>query len=218
MSDVSDADRVAELPGIALADGLHRTGGNRGLYRALLREFAREFSHVPQQIRSVLTECCPEDLPAIRTLVHGIRGMAGNLAAQELSRVSRDLEQAIRAERREEWPELLDRFVWAMQQVLDSIPLLAEVEPLEEEAVVTDPVPDLERVIPLLRRLTQQIASGSVDALTSVQTLKSRLRGSGMDSALQQLDRCINRFDFDGAQETLQAIVQALHICLESDG
>ncbi|MEO5349037.1 MAG: response regulator [Magnetococcus sp. YQC-3] len=204
------------LPGLVVADGLYRAGGNRRLYSTLLREFAREFCQTPAEVRRLLAGRRQGDLPMAGRQLHAIRGMAGNLAAQDLSQVAHTLEQAILAERRADWPELLQRFEQAMQQVVDSIQLLVGVDPPEEAEPVGAHPPDLAVITPLLTRLAALISSGSVDALTCMEELKPHLLGAGLGSALQRLDGSINQFDFDAAQIPLATIVQTLNICLES--
>ena len=82
----SDAALPAEdelpefLPGIDLADGLKRLQGNKALYRKLLLNFAKDYNEVANEIREALDA---KDFDT-HSLVHNLKGLAGNLSATEL--------------------------------------------------------------------------------------------------------------------------------------
>ncbi|MEO5363716.1 MAG: response regulator [Magnetococcus sp. DMHC-8] len=221
MMDPGEAGLLpARLPGIDVADGLHRTGGNHRLYRALLQEFAREFAQTPAQVQLLLAGRRQDDLLTAGRAVHAIRGMAGNLAARELFEIAHGLEQAIREERRADWSGLLDRFGGAMDQVVTVIQGLpadeeGDAEPDDGVAVVA---PDRAIITPLLSQLARFVADGNVEALSQVKELVPHLRGTGVGSAMKVLDDCLEQLDFDGAQVPLAAIAQALGVPLELEG
>jgi len=77
------------IPGINLDEGLQRLRGNKKLYRKLLLNFAADYAHRADEIREALNV---EDVESARSLVHGLKGVAGNLAAADLQTAAAELE------------------------------------------------------------------------------------------------------------------------------
>ena len=81
------------LPGFDLADGLKRLQGNKRLYRKLLLSFATDYTAVANEIRQALDA---EDFDQAHSLVHNLKGLAGNLAATELQAAAMRLEKLVK--------------------------------------------------------------------------------------------------------------------------
>ncbi len=80
------------LPGIRTDEGLARLGGNKTLYWALLRRFARENRQVVPQLTTLMAS---GDLADARQVAHTLRGVAGNLGIAELAATAAALETAL---------------------------------------------------------------------------------------------------------------------------
>jgi signal transduction histidine kinase/DNA-binding response OmpR family regulator len=79
---IPEEDELPEyLPGFDLADGLKRLQGNKKLYRRLLLSFATDYGGAANDIRIALEA---KDFERSHSLVHNIKGLAGNLAATDL--------------------------------------------------------------------------------------------------------------------------------------
>ena len=76
-----------------LADGLKRLQGNNKLYRKLLLSFATDYNKVANEIRQALDS---EDFDQAHSLVHNLKGLAGNLAATKLQAASVNLEKLVK--------------------------------------------------------------------------------------------------------------------------
>jgi two-component system, sensor histidine kinase and response regulator len=81
------------MPEFALAEGLQRLMGNRALYRKLLVNFSTQYIQAAANIRSALDA---GDFEQAHGLVHGIKGVAGNLAAKDLQVQSVALEKLVK--------------------------------------------------------------------------------------------------------------------------
>jgi signal transduction histidine kinase/DNA-binding response OmpR family regulator/HPt (histidine-containing phosphotransfer) domain-containing protein len=81
------------LPGFDLEEGLRRLQGNRVLYRKLLLCFADGYKQMAEEIRKVLNT---GDFDQAHHLVHNIRGVAGNLGADELQTAAMELERLVK--------------------------------------------------------------------------------------------------------------------------
>jgi two-component system sensor histidine kinase/response regulator len=80
------------LPGIDIADGLRRIGGNREFYRGILLKLGANFAASPAELRRLLGDAQTEEA---RRLAHTLKGAAGNVGATELQAASASLELAI---------------------------------------------------------------------------------------------------------------------------
>jgi HPt (histidine-containing phosphotransfer) domain-containing protein len=78
------------LSGFDLEDGLKRLQGNKKLYRKLLLSFATDYSTVANEIRQAFDA---EDFDQAHSLVHNLKGLAGNLAATKLQAAAVNLEK-----------------------------------------------------------------------------------------------------------------------------
>ena len=81
------------LSGFDLAEGLKRLQGNKKLYRKLLLSFATDYKTVATEIRQALDA---EDFDQAHSLVHNLKGLAGNLAATELQAAAVNLEKLVK--------------------------------------------------------------------------------------------------------------------------
>jgi two-component system, sensor histidine kinase and response regulator len=81
------------LEGFNLTDGLKRLQGNKKLYHKLLLSFAQDYNGAANEIRQALDA---DDFDQAHSLVHNIKGLAGNLAATELQAAAINLEKLIK--------------------------------------------------------------------------------------------------------------------------
>jgi HPt (histidine-containing phosphotransfer) domain-containing protein len=89
-----EEDQLPEsLPGFDLKDGLKRLQGNKKLYRKLLSNFAADYHDVTNQIRAALDA---KDFEQAHSLVHNLKGLAGNLAATDLQVAAVSLEKLVK--------------------------------------------------------------------------------------------------------------------------
>ncbi len=135
------------LLGFDLAAGLQRLQGNRRLYKKLLLNFTYNYDRVAADIRKALDA---DDMDHAHSLVHSLKGVAGNLAATELHAATIEMEKLIKQSKNRQLPardELDSKFNQLEQEImraLESIRTLgpAEIQPaaeLSEDAVTLLP-------------------------------------------------------------------------------
>jgi two-component system, sensor histidine kinase and response regulator len=120
---VEEAVLPAILPGLNIAEGVARLGGNSDLYLRLVSGFARDKRHALCEIRTALTESEEEKAGH---LAHGLRGIAGNIAAVRLHELLSDLEQACTQGASETIMGLLPGLEDGMKEVIDSARMLEQ--------------------------------------------------------------------------------------------
>ncbi|MBW2448890.1 MAG: response regulator [Deltaproteobacteria bacterium] len=90
----SDEKQLPELlPGFDLSEGLKRLRGNKRLYKKLLLDFGVEYTQVSSEIRESLDA---KNFERTHSLVHNLKGLAGNLAATELQTAAENLEKIVK--------------------------------------------------------------------------------------------------------------------------
>jgi PAS domain S-box-containing protein len=85
------------LPGFDLAEGLQRLQGNQKLYRKLLLDFGAKYTTAAVEIRAALDT---KDFKQAHSLVHNLKGLAGNLAASELQAAAVEIEKLIKGDQK----------------------------------------------------------------------------------------------------------------------
>jgi signal transduction histidine kinase/DNA-binding response OmpR family regulator len=122
----ADGEAIPAIEGLAVEEALARMGGNRDLYRKLLRQFLTQAS-MPDEIGRALAA---SDWPAAERLAHTVHGVAANLGARSVQARAAELEQALReraeaptvAARQEAFRATLDPFIARLRAVLPPDP------------------------------------------------------------------------------------------------
>ncbi|MDH3800017.1 MAG: response regulator, partial [Desulfobacterales bacterium] len=93
---VLDKDELPEsLPGFDLAAGLQRLMGNKRLYRKLLVDFGTKYTEAAGEIRKALDA---NDFEQAHSLVHNLKGLAGNLEAGDLQAATVEMEKMVKGQ------------------------------------------------------------------------------------------------------------------------
>jgi signal transduction histidine kinase/DNA-binding response OmpR family regulator/HPt (histidine-containing phosphotransfer) domain-containing protein len=95
-SKKSPGETVNDIPSITnldVNDGLSRVGGNRKLYLKILRQFVEEQGPAPGQISNALAQ---GDFSLAERLAHTLKGVGGNIGANEVHATAGELEKLIR--------------------------------------------------------------------------------------------------------------------------
>jgi CheY-like chemotaxis protein/signal transduction histidine kinase/HAMP domain-containing protein len=202
---------LPELSGISVKSGLTKVGGNWKLYRKLLGKFARNYASVTDDIRNAIKK--NESETATR-LAHTIKGLAGNIGAQDLHLAAVDLEAALRKAQTENLAKRLDAFSEALVLVIESIDALehqeydhAETRSSTQPAVKSI---DSDHIFSLLSELRQLLEEDDFRAVNSFKSLKGVVPSGFWGDELTDLEMHIEGYAFVKALETLSVIEQKL--------
>ncbi|MBF0287767.1 MAG: transporter substrate-binding domain-containing protein [SAR324 cluster bacterium] len=195
-----------KVPGIDIATGLIRIGGNPKSYRDILKMFQKNQGQAIQEIQHSLEN--QEIEQAVRQ-AHTLKGVAGNIGATELHQASQKLEAEITEKGKELSDELLSSTQSHLDQVLASIQALQPTPEQNKESTSTGTV-DLSKIEPLLKELKELLEDNDTDALDILESLQELLQGTEVADILGKLENCINNFQFKEALEQLQSIAKKL--------
>jgi polar amino acid transport system substrate-binding protein len=160
------------LPGFDLVDGLKRLQGNKTLYRKLLLNFATDYGEVANQIRETLDA---KDLKQAHSLIHNLKGLAGNLAATGLQAAAIEIEKLVKGDRKKMPPakQLNQKFAKlenTLNQALESVQTLGisgEDKAIEPFDIELAGIP-AELVQDLPQRARDAAEMGNVSALMAI--------------------------------------------------
>ena len=202
---VPDEDELPEsLPGFDLAAGLKRLMGNKRLYRKLLLDFGANYSGVAGEIREALEA---KDFEQAHSLVHNLKGLAGNLEATDLQAAAVEMEKLVKGQtaKKTSDKELKRKFAElenALEQALDAVKTIGSIAEKKtigssEEAIASVP-PEL------LQKVTESIKAavelGDVMKIKSIaEELKSE--SDALAPFCDELVKLAEDFDFDGIQK-----------------
>jgi CheY-like chemotaxis protein len=192
------------LPGFDLPAGLERLRGNKRLYRKLLLDFGANYTGVAGEINKALNS---KDLKQAHSLIHNLKGLAGNLAAIDLQAASVNLEKLVKGVEKKtpSVKELKLKFSElenALNQALESVQSLGasaeeKVCKLSNEEIAAIPA---ELAHDIAKRIRQAAEMGDVTTLNAIaEEIKTR-----SDSCIplsKQIIQMAEDFDLDGIQK-----------------
>jgi CheY-like chemotaxis protein len=197
----------APLPPVAGVDwsqALASAAGDPARLRRRLASFVREYGDAPRTIREALAAGADDVLLG---LSHNLRSGATYIGANALARVSGELEQALRAGRRERLPLLAPELSLTLDAVLNGLARAAG-------AAAGAPAPKAE-VQTLLRRLAEHLRADDARAEDALAELQAALPGDRHAELLAALRKAVDEIEYgsalamlaelEGGPEALQA-------------
>ena len=207
---VKEAEQMKELPtklpGIDVATGLSRMGGNTKLYRNLLQKFSKNQGTVLDEIKAALEQ---NDIELAERLAHTIKGVSGNIGAMELHSAAQDLESGIKREREKVAAVLLESVQSHLDQVMTSISMFDDSSNVKTRSAEEM---DLTSIKPLLEELKKLLEDDDTEAVTVVEKLQGYLEGSAAGKALSNVENCVGQYDFEEALQALDIAVAHLNL------
>jgi CheY-like chemotaxis protein/HPt (histidine-containing phosphotransfer) domain-containing protein len=208
---VPDEDELPEsLPGFDLASGLSRLRGNKRLYRKLLLDFGIKYGGVAGEIREALAA---QDFDQAHSLVHNIKGLAGNLAATDLQAAAVNMEKLVKGVDKQASPsKQLNLRLLELEGVLNQA--LEAVQCLGGSAEdITCKISDQEiAAIPaefardIAKRIRNAAEMGDVMTLNDIAEEIKTLSDSCIPLS-RQIVQMAEDFDLDGIQKLAEALV-----------
>jgi HPt (histidine-containing phosphotransfer) domain-containing protein len=204
---VQEEDELPEsLLGFDLAAGLSRLMGNKRLYRKLLIDFGANYSGIAGEIWEALEA---KDFKQAHSLVHNLKGLAGNLEATELHTAAVKMETLVKGQTKETTSdkELKQKFTGlekALEQALNTVQTLG---PMAEKKTI-DSIEAAMSSMPseLIQKATESInAAAEMGDVIQIKSIAEELKSESDAVApfCDELVRLAEDFDFDGIQKIL---------------
>ena len=202
---VPDDDELPEsLPGFDLAAGLSRLMGNKRLYRKLLLDFGANYGGVASEIRAALEV---GDFEQAHSLVHNLKGLAGNLEAKNLQAAAVKMEKLVKGQSAEtasdkELYQKLTNLESALNQALGAVQSLGPVA--EKKTIASSK--DVKVSVPpeQLKKVTESIKEATeMGYVTQIKSIAANLlaESDALAPFCDELIQLADDFDFDGIQK-----------------
>jgi two-component system sensor histidine kinase/response regulator len=209
--DIKTEDQEPDLPEIQYIDvssGLMRVGGNKKLYLSILTKFFRDYQDAAEQIKDALDK---GDQELAQRLAHTVKGVAGNIGADDLQEAGGILEASIKKGLSPENLEMLDSFDNALVQVLGSLKdFLGEGEDTEDEKEVgengtpSELLALLEKLEPLLKKRKPKPCKEVMEEINGFQWPEAHMKD------VKELEKLIGKYKFKDAKPLLNSMIDRL--------
>jgi len=208
--------KFSRLPGLDLTSGLARVGGNQGVYCDLLDKFQATYTDRGKEIQALVEQ---GNLEKAAQVIHGLKGVAGNLGAHEVFRIAQQLETSIKRGTREHSTRLAEDLGQAIATFLSSIARLKQERPpalkTENLPAGSPDLPERTRISQWLNELAHLLREDDTQAIRYFASFRAQISLPNTWNDLRQLEIAIGRYDFEQALKVLQHLAQILDIVLE---
>ncbi|KAB2954641.1 response regulator [Heliorestis acidaminivorans] len=191
-----DSTLPETLPGLNIAEGLGRLGGNKKLYLSLLSNFSSDTMTALQEITYSFER---GNLDNLKALIHTLKGSAGNIGAKKTMELCKQIEQQLYESSIS--PLLVTELEEEFLQVQKSIEeLLLTYENLDNTMPIATGV-NQEAFFELLHKLREQLDDDLfVDFSFLVEMEKQLPREASMLSRFSSLKEALEDFDYEKAR------------------
>jgi HPt (histidine-containing phosphotransfer) domain-containing protein len=197
------------LPGFDLAAGLERLRGNKSLYRKLLVDFGADYGGLAGEIHEALAT---QDFKQAHSLVHNLKGLAGNLEATDLQMATVELEKLVKGQTAEtasdkDLNQKLTDLESALKQALGAVQVLglvAEKKTIASSKDVRGSVPPEQ-----LKKVTESIKDATeMGDVTQIKSIAAKLlaESDALAPFCDELIQLADDFDFDGIQKLVHEL------------
>ena len=195
------APALPPLDGFDVDAAVKRLGGNSKLYRKLLNQFSITNKDAIARMRSALAE---KHFGEIAELAHSIKGVASNLAGQDLAEITGRIEKSAIKGDENELEKLMPLFEKQLSRALSSITDLTEESAITPDSEVVEV--DSEVLAQLINELHEALENDLGKAAVKLEALRPIINRSDSRSLFEQLENAMDAFDIETAQHCLQMI------------
>ena len=199
------------LTGFDLDEGLNRVGGDTRLYKQLLNSFYNKNGQIIQQLEELLQQ---EDYTSSALLVHSVKGVSGNLSANQLFTAAKQLELELKQPSPSDLSSLTEQFTTALTVVMDSLESFISLDTQQMAENADDHPVNLQTITDTMRELSVLLDEFNIDAEESFRVLQQQLMQNEHKDILIALENAITDLDFEVAAEILNKLANTLNIKL----
>ena len=202
------------LPGIDIQAGLRIMDGNEALLAKMIRRFPINNASTVAGIKNALAN---EDYSAARYLAHGLKGVAGNIAAINLAAAAGQIEETLIQGNPEKSSTILPLLEDNLILVYEAIKIL-EMQDGKQATIDSDspehhPKINTKLILIQLQELAEFLKNSDMQASSHLELLREKLPATTkFQIPLDKLDDCINRLDFHGATVPLNVLIDEVDI------
>lgn len=195
---------IFQLPGINVEKALILLGGNEKLYYKILRQFLEKNEETIDTLQIAVAN---GDYPLMASILHSLKGVAGNIGANHLYDAIRELEVGIRSKTKRNITVKMAFFSDTLREVMDSIRNIEYPLVDETDFVAGDGNLDtFNQCKALIKRLHDYLESYDTEATAVFDELKELPVATMYQGQFKKIQTSINNYDFEKALEQLQEV------------
>ena len=193
------------IDGIDIDAGLRRVVGNQTLYRKILLKFRDNQLNTTAEIRQALAE---NDWELAHRLAHTVKGVAGNIGANDLQDAAATVDSACKAQ--------TSATVHAALPVLEAQlqRLATALEALQTESSTSNDAPcapvDPPTLLTALEPIHALLQSNNFSVLKQLESILPTFQGTPFENSFLQITRYAEQYEFDDALSALEQLQKEL--------
>lgn len=194
-----------ELKGIDTESGVKRIGGNLKSYIRLLNKFTENYRNFEYQYNKSKNE------EEKNRLVHSLKGVSGNIGANELYRAAIDLEKALKEKQIKTISAQLNHVTAELEIVTNSVSQIDQSILLEDSSTEAGIITDTEEIKRRLKKLKEYLDKYNSRSLEVFNEIKTTLENKGLNEKSEEMRSCLEKYDFNNALAVLDGIERELY-------
>jgi len=204
----SSSEIRSQIPEINIKIGIKRAAGNEVLFKKMLLEFLNEYQDIVQQLDTIFRN---KNFDELKVVAHTLKGLGGNIGAENLHKNAFLLEQAIKLGIKPDINTAFTNLVQTLERLIQGIKQNMEwlKQTESQDVLLPNSVTNLKKLKESLQNLGELLESGRTTAIDSFQKLESLIPDT-MQTESKHLESLILAYDFDNAQIYLRTILNKL--------
>jgi len=209
----SQEKSISELAVLDENAALKRLGGNRAMFERILGRFHENQADAIERLKAWRLA---GDVEKMHLLAHTLRGLAGNIGANQVAALAQALESKLKDSALSDSEEI-DTLLGELATALDK--LLLQASTLKKNEVRNSAVlpQDSARLRASLIEMQRLLANSDASAVQQIATIEQELNAQTDPLQVKKLVRDVENYEFDSAIETLLKIAGELSIDLNTD-
>jgi len=188
-----------KLPGINIEAGLRRIHGDEKLYQRLLLDFLRNNIDIYVDLKAAFIN---QDMEKCKKIIHTIKGLAGNLSAEELFIQSQNVEHELKKGNFNY--DALSAFEQSLNKVMTTL-LELEKQTLSVNDKSSPVKHNSNELLKQLKKMNLLLQAGDFEAVSCLQNIESLLNVEQYKN-FEQLEAQAMSFNFNAALESLKLL------------
>jgi CheY-like chemotaxis protein/HPt (histidine-containing phosphotransfer) domain-containing protein len=209
-NEMSGMAENVQIPEINIQAGIKRAAGNESLFKKMLLEFLQEYQNIVQHLEHLFKQGKSGEL---KVIAHTLKGLGGNIGAENLHKNSFLLEQAIKHNIAADLQTSFTNLVQTLNRLINGI--RQNQEWLNQESshyeLSKNNERDVKALIKDLNQLDDLLEKGRTTAIDSFHELAPNLPDSILKES-KHLKSLILSYDFDKAQVCLHQMLDIISL------
>ncbi|MBF0224622.1 MAG: Hpt domain-containing protein [Desulfobacterales bacterium] len=203
--DDAEIKLPSHLPGLNLESGLEKIGGNKKLYKKVLKDFDTGYADFSNTLTN---EYQVRKMDDVKQMIHAIKGVSGNIGADELHSISKEIDECLKNNQLDGLDNKFKMFNEAIKTVLNSIHHLQSYNSQNESIKVKSL--DVKELMEELTKIDELLSQSYPESEDLFDSIKNDLINLGFEEQTQKIAEHIEDFEYKEAKKILEILKNKL--------